>query len=348
MAFINFQPSDHFNTLLYTGDGQASRSVTGVGFQPDWVWFKNRNTADHHKLFDVVRGANKVIYSNLAAQEATVTQELQSFNSDGFTVGTESAMNGNGNGIAAWNWKAGNAQGSSNTDGTINTTYTSVNTTAGFSISKYVGTGSNGTIGHGLGAVPKWIVVKNLDTSDSWNVYHTDMGNGKRLLLDTNGAANTNSTPWNDTSPTSSLFSVGTNTGTNKSGSNLIAYAFAEKKGFSRFGYYKGNGDLNGPFIYTGFKPGFVIIKNYYRTGEHWFIHDTKRQTFNVNNKYLLANESSAEATSNSHAIDILSNGFKTRTTNESTNYSTSDTYIYMAFAEEPLVSSNNIPATAR
>ena len=168
MAFINFQPSDHFNTLLYTGDGQASRSVTGVGFQPDWVWFKNRNTADHHKLFDVVRGANKVIYSNLAAQEATVTQELQSFNSDGFTVGTESAMNGNGNGIAAWNWKAGNAQGSSNTDGTINTTYTSVNTTAGFSISKYVGTGSNGTIGHGLGAVPKWIVVKNEYPSSFW------------------------------------------------------------------------------------------------------------------------------------------------------------------------------------
>ena len=347
MAFINFQPSDHFNTLLYTGTG-SSNAVTGVGFRPDWVWIKGRDFSDNHNLYDIVRGVEKRIVSNSAGAEEDRAAGLTAFGSDGFTVNTANGENKSSAPIVAWNWKAGNAQGSSNTDGTINTTYTSVNTTAGFSISKYVGTGSNGTIGHGLGAVPKWILVKNLDTSDSWNVYHTDMGNGKRLLLDTNGAANTNSTPWNDTSPTSSLFSVGTNTGTNKSGSNLIAYAFAEKKGFSRFGYYKGNGDLNGPFIYTGFKPGFVIIKNYYRTGEHWFIHDTKRQTFNVNNKYLLANESSAEATSNSHAIDILSNGFKTRTTNESTNYSTSDTYIYMAFAEEPLVSSNNIPATAR
>ena len=346
MAYITFQPSDYFNTKLYTGNG-STNAITGVGFQPDWVWIKRRDGTNTHNLFDAVRGATKGLESNEALAEQTLSTALTSFDSDGFTLGSGGDVNGSSASQVSWNWKA-NGQGSSNTDGTINTTYTSVNTTAGFSISKYVGTGSNGTIGHGLGAVPKWIVVKNLDTSDSWNVYHTDMGNGKRLLLDTNGAANTNSTPWNDTSPTSSLFSVGTNTGTNKSGSNLIAYAFAEKKGFSRFGYYKGNGDLNGPFIYTGFKPGFVIIKNYYRTGEHWFIHDTKRQTFNVNNKYLLANESSAEATSNSHAIDILSNGFKTRTTNESTNYSTSDTYIYMAFAEEPLVSSNNIPATAR
>ena len=339
MAYISFQPNDFFNTLLYTGDGQASRSVTGVGFQPDWVWFKNRSTTDHHKAFDVVRGANKVIYPNLNNAEATVTQELQSFNSDGFTVGTESAMNGNGNNIASWNWKAGGAA-STNSNGSVSASV-SASTTSGFSVVKYTNpsSGSPFTVGHGLGAAPKCIFVKNL-ASQNWGVWHTGLGFGKYLQLNTTvaeGAANL------VTATSSTTFSTYYDHHT--SGAELIAYCFAPVKGFSKFGVYYGDGSADGPFIYTGFKPGLIILKRAGNAGNNWNMIDSKRSPSNDVDKILFPSSNDAEVTTT--VADINSTGFKIRLTSSGWNHN-QDKFIYLAFAEEPLVSSNEVPATAR
>ena len=312
MAYISFQPQDYFNTKLYTGTG-AENAVTGVGFQPDFTWLKNRATTNHHTLFDAVRGANKVIYSNLDAIQYTVTQELKSFDSDGFTVGTEASANGNGNGIASWNWLA-NGQGSSNTDGSINTTYTSASTTSGFSISTYTGTGSNATVGHGLGVAPSVVICKQLNATQQWINYHNSIGATKYLHLNDASAAATSSTVWNDTEPTSSVFSVGTAVNCNGSGNTYIAYCFAEKKGFSKFGSYTGNGNADGVFLYTGFKPAFIITKRT-DSGDFWMMQDSARTPTNVANKYFQANDSAAESTTNDVALDMLSNGFKLRNT---------------------------------
>ena len=347
MAYITFQPSDHFNTLLYTGTG-SSNAVTGVGFRPDWVWIKGRDFSDNHNLYDVIRGVEKRLMSNDSGQEEDRPAGLTAFGSDGFTVNTANGENKSSAPIVAWNWKAGNSQGSSNTDGSINTTYTSVNTTAGFSISKYTGNGvSNATVGHGLGAKVDFLLIKDLGNTSNWIVGHKDTFTTGEIYLNQTNALSAAFGPFNKTAPTTSVFNLGTDVICNGSGRNYIAYAFATKKGFSKFGSYTGNGNADGAFIYTGFKPAWIMIKCSDTAGEHWHIHDTKRQTFNVDNKYLLANSSGAESTSSSYAIDILSNGFKTRTDNASTNGS-SKAYIYMAFAEHPLVSSNDVPATAR
>ena len=346
MAYITFQPSDYFNTKLYTGTG-SSNAQTGVGFQPDWLWIKDRDSGSNsHIITDAIRGTNKIIFTDSNGVELTDANRVTSFNSDGFTVGTDGSTNTNTNDYVSWNWKA-NGQGSSNTDGTINTTYTSASTTSGFSICKWTGSGANATIGHGLGVVPKMIMVKNLATTDSWNVYHESMGNNKRVFLDTTGDQSTTSDAWNSTSPTTSVFSVGTNTGTNKSGDALIAYCFAEIKGFSRIGFYTGNGSVSGPFVYTGFKPAFVLFKEYTGAGDaNWVIQDSKRVGFNPNNNRLFPNDSAAENTS-SFRIDMLSNGFKLTSNDGDANQSGND-FLYMAFAEHPFVSSNNVPVTAR
>ena len=341
MSYISFQPNDYFNTKLYTGTG-AENAVTGVGFQPDFTWLKNRVTTNHHTLFDAVRGANKVIYSNLDAQQYTVTQELKSFDSDGFTVGTEASANGSGNGIASWNWKA-NGTGSANTDGSISSTV-SANTTAGFSIVQYTGTGSNATIGHGLGTVPKMIIVKCLDQTHWWFTYHVSLGNTKHITLNTtNAASGASAVYWNNTTPTSSVFSIGTDTGVNQSGQDYIAYCFAEKQGYSKFGSYTGNANDDGTFIYTGFKPTWVMIKslNY---SQPWTIMDTKRNTFNDDDlKRLWANYNNAETAGGD--TDLLSNGF--RHTSFSNWQNVGGDYIYLAFGQS-LVGSNNVPCTAR
>jgi len=340
MAYITFQPSDHFNTVLYTGNG-STQSITGVGFQPDWCWIKGRGSSAYdHQLFDAVRGATKAIASNDSAAEATYSNSLTSFDSDGFSLGDFARTNSNSDNKVSWNWKA-NGQGSSNTDGSINTTYTSVNTTTGFSISKYTGTGSNATIGHGLGTAPKMIIIKNLTNSINWHCYHSALGGTKVIYLSLTNAAATDSTSFNNTGPTTSVFSVGTDTGTNQSGSDFIAYCFAEKKGFSKFGSFSGNGSANGNFIYCGFKPAFIMFKDYSNAGSNWVIHDNKRNTFNVVDKVLKPSANDAESTST--FCDFVSNGFKVRT-----SFATSVDFLYMAFAEHPLVSSNNIPATAR
>ena len=347
MAYISFQPNDYFSTKLYTGTG-SSNAITGVGFQPDWVWIKKRNATGQHQLFDAVRGVTKRVYSDSSDPESTSATTLTAFGTDGFTVGSNSGINGSSDTIVSWNWLA-NGAGSSNTDGTINTTATSVNTTAGFSISTYSGTGSAATIGHGLGAVPQVMIVKNTYQAESWIVYHQSLGGGtpqdKYLHLNTTDAEGDSAAMWNDTAPTSSVFSVGTSTSTNQAGGTFVAYCFAEKQGFSKFGSYTGNGNADGAFIYTGFKPAFVLVKE---TGTgNWIIKDNKRPIYNQNDTYLFANTSDAESSASTLGMDLLSNGFKLRATAGDMNGSGTE-IIYMAFAEEPLVSSNGVPAVAR
>ena len=342
MAYISFQPHDHFSATTYTGNGSASTALTTGTFQPDWVWFKNRGTTEAHLLMDAVRGATKYIQSASTAVEGTSSDKISAFTSTGVTLGSGAETNENSQPLVCWSWKA-NGAGSANTDGSINTTATSANTTAGFSIVKYTGTGSNATIGHGLGVAPKMIIVKNLTDARSWGVYHASLGATQGIDLDGTGAAGSASSYWNDTAPTTSVFSIGTanNTG---AAQTYVAYCFAEKKGFSKIGSYTGNANANGTFVYTGFKPAFVLIKQSSASGEDWNIYDNKRNTFNATDKVLFPNLTNAEATKTG-GMDFLSNGIKMRGTDGAFN--TSQTYIYMAFASEPLVSSNGIPATA-
>jgi len=341
MAQIN-KPSDYFNTVLYSGTGSA-QSITGVNFQPDLVWIKGRNNGNYHRWFDVVRGVPNYIGSNATDAEASDATQFTSFDSDGFTLSTGGATNGSGYTFASWNWLA-NGTGSSNTDGSITSTV-SANTTSGFSIVSYTGTGSAGTLGHGLGSTPKMIIVKCRSDADTWAGYHVDVGATKYMELDTTAAAQTSTQPWNDTEPTSSVFTVGNWSATNGSSRTYIAYCFAEKKGFSKFGSYTGNGSTEGTFVYTGFKPAFVIYKKSSASGSDWIMVDNKRNTFNVLNKELYSNVSTAEGTVD--LLDFTSNGFKCRRSHTSQNES-GQTYIYMAFAENPLVGTNDIPATAR
>ena len=345
MAYSSItKPSDYFSTKLYTGNG-GTQAITGVGHQPDWTWIKRRDSSvADHSLHDVVRGSTNRLESNTTNAESSQANSITSFNTDGFTLGNYATVNGSGNIFASWNWKAGAGQGSSNTDGSINTTYTSVNTTAGFSISGYTGTGSNATVGHGLGAIPKMIIFKVRDGATAWVVYHKNVGPTKGLFLNTNGTGSTVSAYFQDTNPTSSVFSVGSDADTNGSSKSMITYCFAEKTGFNKFGSYIGNGDANGTFVYTGFKPAFVMLKNT-TTAASWLMYDNKRLGYNVDNNELVANTADDEETYDQ--IDILSNGFKMRANGTSTNKS-GDTFIYMAFAENPFVASNYNVATAR
>ena len=339
--YITFQPSDHFNTKLYTGNG-STNNITGVGFDPDWVWAKSR-AVEVHELYDKVRGAGKRIQSQSTAGENS--EGYQSFITDGFAWSGSGNCNANGVNYVSWNWKA-NGQGSSNTDGSINTTYTSVNTTAGISISTYSGTGSAATIGHGLGVAPKVVIIKNTYQTENWVVGHNSIGFTKFLQLNTTAVEATSSTRFNDTAPTSSVFSVGTETQVNQAGGTHVAYCFAEKNGFSKFDSYTGNANADGPFVYTGFKPAFVMIKGYQSGGsDNWNIIDNGRAGYNAANYRLFAN---SNATANTTSIaDILSTGFKLRVSSTDVN-ADGNSYIYMAFAEHPIVSSNDIPGTAR
>ena len=348
MAYTTINKSgDYFNTVTWTGDGNSPRNITGVGFQPDMVWEKSRSLAYSHSISDVVRGANKRLQSNGTNSEETnfAYGYTNAFISDGFTVisGSSSIENFNENNstYASWNWKA-NGAGSANTAGSINSTV-SVNTTAGFSISTFTTLSSTiSTVGHGLGVIPDMVIVKTRANSNGWFVYHKDVGNNKFLRLETTGAA-TGNTMWNDTTPTSSVFSINAN---NLGASTSVAYCFAEKQGYSKFGSYTGNGNADGPFIYTGFKPAFVMTKKSSGTGA-WAMMDNKRPGYNVTNNYLQANDSAAEYVDVSFNLDLLSNGWKARHNNGDFN-SSGQTYIYMAFAEAPLVGTNNTPCTAR
>ena len=347
MAYTTINKStDYFNTKLYTGNG-SSQSITGVGFTQDFTWIKIRSEVNHNRLMDTVRGATKELYSDLTSAEVTGANGLTSFDSDGFSLGTDNAFNKSSATYASWNWKA-NGTGSANTDGTINSTV-SANTTAGFSIVSFTGNSTSGaTVGHGLGAVPKMIILKLLSGSDNWTIYHSSLGNTKRLELNNANAPSTSATAgWNNTSPTTSVFSLGNNGQVNGSGQTYIAYCFAEKTGYSKFGSYTGNGSTDGTFVYTGFKPAFIMIKKS-NAGDGWFMYDNKREGYNQQNNHVMAHSNAAETTGGSVAyIDILSNGFKCRSTNGNMNAS-GDSYITMCFAEAPLVGTNNVPCTAR
>jgi len=336
--------TNYFNTKLYTGNG-GTNAITGVGFQPDIIWCKARSYNDDHTITDAVRGNTKVVYPNNTNAEATSSSRVTAFGTDGFTLGTSGDVNSNSDTYASWNWKAGGGQGSSNTDGSINTTYTSVNTTAGFSISSFTGTGANATVGHGLGVAPKVIITKSLANAENWGFYHESLGNTKQLVLNSNAAqTGASAAYYNNYSPTSSVFYVGTADSTNDA-ANMIAYCFAEKTGYSKFGSYSGNGNNDGTFVYTGFKPAFVIVKAT-ATTDNWTMYDDKRIGYNPKNYFLYPNLNNAEDTSNPQWFDMYSNGFKIRSTSSTTNTS-GNKYIYMAFGQS-LIGSNNVPCTAR
>lgn len=361
MAYTSInKPTDYFNTVLYTGDGNNARTVTGVGFQPNFVWLKGRSEAEHHTLNDSVRGANKQLYSHLSYGEATDTDRLQSFDSDGFTLGTDVIVNKSSQTFVSWNWLAGGTA-VSNTDGNITTTV-SANTTAGFSILSYtsqIGTsGSNYTLGHGLSSTPEFFIAKSR-SAENWGVYYTANGvNTNFIQLNSTNAQGTNNSGGGLSGNAYATFSASTiniaydswaNSGNN--GHTMIGYAFHSVKGFSKFGSYTGNGDSsgNGPFIHTGFKPAWIMIKNASTGSSYWLMVDNKRDTFNVTTKKLYANISNGEFDDTHYNFDFLSNGFKLKSTSTTTNYNNSgDTYIYMAFAEHPFVSSTGTPTTAR
>jgi hypothetical protein len=346
MAYTTIDdPTIYFNTILYTGNG-SQRNITGVGFQPDWIWGKNRSATGSHNFVDSVRGVSKVLYANLNDAEATDTSSFNAFGSDGFSVGSQSNVNGNGNSIVAWNWKAGGSA-SSNSDGSI-TSSVSANTTAGFSIVSYTGTGSAATVGHGLGVAPSLYIVKNRSSGAAWRVFVSSLGADKILRLSTTHASSTDTGMWNNTLPTSSVFSIGTPAQVNTSGENYIAYCFAEKKGYSKFGSYSGNGNVDGTFVYTGFKPSFLLIK-ITNSADSWRLFDNKRTTtlFNPIDITLRPNTSDGDYTASANNVDFLSNGFKMRTTSGGYNGS-SDEIIFMAFAENPFVTSSGVPACAK
>jgi hypothetical protein len=296
-------------------------------------------------MFDAVRGVTKMLSTQNADAETTTATSLTAFGSDGFSVGSNLRVNQSSNNIVSWNWLA-NGTGVSNTAGSISSTV-SANTTSGFSIVKYTGNGTSGaTIGHGLSVKPNMIILKSYENGQQWAVYHSSLGATQGLRLNSNIAAYTSSTRWNNTEPTSTLFTVGNDGEVNTSGEDQIAYCFAEKKGFSKFGKYTGNGSADGTFVYTGMRPAFVLIKRTDSTSS-WSMRDTARSPFNVVTNRVWADLNNAESTSTTETIDILSNGFKCRNDIAGINAS-GGTYIYMAFAENPFVTSTKTPTTAR
>jgi len=332
----------HFHTLFYTGNGSSSHAITGLDFSPDWVEIKGRSGTNSWAIFDTVRGATKRLGNSGSGvgtdAESTVAASLKSFDSNGFTFGNENGNN-NGESYVAWCWNAGTST-VTNTDGSISA-QVRANPTCGFSIVSYTGNGaSSATIGHGLGVTPKAFVVKSRSQSRGWNNYHHIMGNTKYIQWNQNHQAVTNSEWWNNTSPTSSVFTVGTDNDVNDSSQNYIAYVFAEVDGYSKFGKYVGNGNSNGTYVFTGFRPAYVLIKSYQDATEHWNI-PVDTDFNNGVTKTLSLNLNNAERDmSGGDAMDFYSNGFKIR--NNDNNYSNNSAdFIYYAFARNPFKHSN-------
>ena len=349
MAYTTIDdPTIYFNTVLYTGNA-STQSITGVGFSPSFVWIKSRNDTNENYLFDVIRGVHEPLISSANTAETTDTNTVTSFDSDGFSIGNNTGINGSSDTEVAWNWKAGTSftnDASSTGIGTIDSTG-SASDTAGFSIVSYTGTGSAGTIKHGLSTAPNCIIFKNRDSASNWIVYHSATSSTPQddfLKLNANSAVGSSTSYGNNTAPTTSVFSVGANDNTNKSSEGQIAYCFAEKQGYSKFGSYIGNGSADAPFIHTGFKPAMVILKEATSTG-NWYIFDNKRNTFNLMTNALFPDEYIAETTDN--AIDFYSNGFKGRKTSSDLNTS-GNNHIYIAFAESPFTNSSGVPNNAR
>jgi hypothetical protein len=349
--------SDYFNTVLYTGDGTTSNTISGLSFQPDWVWTKSRSEGYRHNVYDAVRGFDKYLEPSFTNAENTDgtsagTAVFLGVTSTGFTVGvpTSGTYNGNlgtneNNGTyVAWNWLAGNGT-SSNTAGSITSTV-SANPTAGFSIVSF-NSGASGakTVGHGLGVAPQLIITKDRDNATNWTTYHASATTATDKYLNLNGTAavQTASGIWGSTLPTSTVFGFGSGTASAPN-ADCIAYCFAEVESYSRIGSYVGNGSSDGPFVYCGFKPAWLLIKRTDSSSD-WILQDNKRLGYNVDNNDLIPNQSYAEATDD--RLDQLSNGFKLRSTFTTSNASGS-TYIFIALAENPFGGSGVSPATAR
>ena len=352
MAYTTIDdPTAHFNTSIWTGNGIAGREIIGVGFQPDFIWAKRRDDAGGQNIFDSSRGVTKRLEAHGAGAEAD-DEAISAYNSDGFTMNTTTTgVNIVKATYAAWSWKANGGTTTTNdasatSVGTIDSVY-QANTTAGFSIVTWTGTGSAGTIAHGLGAVPAWYIVKGISKADGWFVYHhknTAAPETDFLRLDNTDATTDLAGIFNDTAPTSTVFSVGTDNGVNESSETYIAYCFAEKQGYSKFGSYTGNGNVDGPFYYTGFKPAWLMIKNL-ASGESWEMWDNARDPDNVVTLRLKADDAGAAASGT--FMDFVSNGVKHRNYSGGHN-NNGESYIYMAFAASPFVTSNGTPTNAR
>ena len=350
-AYISFQPSDFFNTILYTGNG-STQSLTGVGFQPDMNWVKNRDTADNNEICSPLIGVEKYISPDGSSSYGSDANALTSFDADGVSIGSWGTYNGSGNDLVMWNWKAGTTSGISG--GTITPSSYSINTTSGLGMYKFTGTGSNGTIAHGLGTTPKMIWVKRYDGTANWQVQHTSLAADKVLYLNTTHGQQTEAAMFNSTQPTSSVFSLGTASETNGSGNEYLAFAFAPIRGYSSIGHYIGNGSVNGPYVHCGFQPAMVIVKNGSSggvAGYGWGMFDNKRSTSGGTNEidYVLHPDAAVveDTGDSSWDIDFLSNGFKIREDNSGIN-NNNDTFVYYAVARFPIVSSNDVAVTAR
>jgi hypothetical protein len=356
-------PAKNFNVVPYTGNQTDGRAVTGVGFAPDLVWIKQRvSFSNPNILTDTVRGATKRIESNVDIAEATDSDGLQSFTSDGFTLGTNDKYNWtSSHTYVAWCWKAGGAPTATNSAGagatptsgsvkidgsnlgsalagSIPATKISANTKGGFSIITYTGTGSNATIAHGLTAKPDFILTKRLNSSQTWGVYHTSLGATKYLALNSTASAGTDSSFWNDTEPTTSVISLGTEGRVNGNSQNYVAYAWHNVEGYSRFGSYEGNANADGTFVYTGFRPRFLFTKRTESTGG-WRVRDTGRDTYNPSDTILWWDSNSLEYSNSAYSIDILSNGFKLRTS--SNDFNASEEWVYGAWGDVPFKYNN-------
>ena len=332
-------PGNHFNTVLYTGNG-STQSITGVGFQPDTVWIKDRTSAESPHLYDAIRGATETLLTNQTQAEFTGADRLTAFDSDGFSLGSNDGVNKNTDNIVSWNWKA-NGSGSANTDGTLASTV-SANTTAGFSIVAYTPTtGSATTVGHGLSQKPDLIIVKDREASTNWPVYQSPQGATYVAWLDDTSASTNSGTTgyWNNVEPTASVFTIGDSSQTGGNTNDYIAYCFHSVEGYQKIGLYEGNSNIDGPFIYTGFRPAFIILK-YIDGADWWFMFDSKRPGYNMTNLSVTANDSAAENGSpGQQDIDILSNGFKITDAGGGNN--SSGTYLWLAIAKSPFKYSN-------
>jgi len=318
-------PSKYFDTVLYTGNG-ANQTISSLGFQPDLVWFKSRETTYDNEIYDSVRGVEKGLYTNTNAAEFDDDDALTAFNSNGFTVGDDPACNQSNAKILSYSWKKTAA--------------------AGFDIVGWTGNATNRTISHSLGVVPEMMIVKLRGAADVWKVYHKDLGNTKFLMLNTADAAQTESGNWNDTTPTSSVISIGTDNAVNKNSTDVIAYLFASVAGYSKVGAYYGNGNQEGPVIYTGFKPAWVLIKNTEHSNSYWNLHDNKRDTYNPVNTVIYPNTSDDEeayslTTASSTNKNFFSNGFQIYSTHDPEMNANDEKYIYLAFAERPFKYAN-------
>jgi len=341
----------HFSPTLYEGNGTAigsgGKTISDLEFKPDLVWIKNRDATDDNTLIDSSRGVTKLVESNTTDAETTQTESLTSFTSSGYTLGSLAQVNTSSESFVSWNWKANGGTTSSNSDGSITSTV-QANTTAGFSIVKYTGTGSAATIGHGLSSAPTFIAVKNLtDNSTSWYVYINASGgstaNTQFMRFDSDDGQDGTGAVWNDTSPTSTVFSVGGEDTSNKASKSFVAYCWTDIDGFSKIGQYTGNNNANGTFVYTNFKPSFIMVKGL-NIGNGWTVWDSARSSINAVDTALFWNTNAVDDTGNT--IDFLSNGFKLRSNN--TDFNTAHIYGYMAFAEAPFFGDGVSPVTAR